>query len=76
MTTLDQLVARAQARRLPDTATRRLIRESAGVSQDELAEALGVTRPTLTRWESGKRRPRGAAADRYAAALNRLREAR
>ena len=72
-TTLDDLLARRERlRRLPEPRIRRLLRERAGLSQDELAEALGVSRPAVTRWELSQRTPRGDLAERYAVALDRL----
>ena len=35
----------------------RKLRERVGLSQEELARRLGVTRVTVTRWENGTRRP-------------------
>ncbi len=52
--------------------TARLIRVEAGLSLSELAQAVGVDRGTIWRWESGRRRPRGPAAERYLAALEEL----
>ena len=72
MDLLDAALTHARRRRLPDPGIRRLLREQAGLSQDELAEVLGVSRPAVTRWELGKRTPRGDLAERYAAALDRL----
>lgn len=73
MSALDQLVARARTRRrLPPPEVRRLIRERARVSQEELAQALEVSRTALTRWEGGTRCPQGANLDRYLEALDRL----
>ena len=59
---LDQKVQAArratQARRmLPPPAQRREIRREAGLSQEDLAFALGVNGTTLCRWESGERQP-------------------
>lgn len=31
-------------------------RKTQGLSQEEFAEALGVSRPTVTRWETGARK--------------------
>lgn len=31
-------------------------RKTRGISQEEFAEALGVSRPTVTRWETGARK--------------------
>jgi len=35
----------------------RRARERLGLSQEEFARRLGVSRVTVTRWENGKRRP-------------------
>jgi DNA-binding XRE family transcriptional regulator len=56
----------------PEPRIRRVLRERAGLRQDELAEALGASRPAVTRWALGQRTPRGDLAERYAAALDRL----
>ena len=61
-----------RARRLPPPPMARAIRESAGVSQSRLAEALGVHRVTCTRWELGTRSPRGALRLAYAEILEEL----
>jgi len=34
-------------------------RHSAGLTQDELAEAIGVDKASVHRWETGQRQPRG-----------------
>jgi transcriptional regulator with XRE-family HTH domain len=36
----------------------RELRESAGLTQGELASELGVDRSSVTKWETGKSRPR------------------
>jgi DNA-binding transcriptional regulator YiaG len=59
---------------LPDPATARTIREEARASQAELAAVLGVTRPTVSRWEAGSRRPRGRDLDAYIELLAALDE--
>jgi transcriptional regulator with XRE-family HTH domain len=53
---------------------RRALRLEARLSLAELAEELGVTPAAISRWETGKRRPRQPAFDRYAQLLERLRE--
>lgn len=60
-------------RRMPTPALARAIRESAGLSQARVAEALGVDRVTVTRWETGRRRPRGQIAREYVALIEKLR---
>lgn len=42
---------------LPAPILRRAIRQAAGVTQDEIAERIGVTRAAVSRWESGTRTP-------------------
>lgn len=48
------------------------IREAAGLSRGELARAAGLNDATVSRYESGRRVPRGDAAVRYARILRRL----
>jgi transcriptional regulator with XRE-family HTH domain len=57
---------------LPPPATRRAIRERAGVSQQTLAGALGVTQAALSRWEAGLTSPRDELLLAYAQALRTL----
>ena len=72
-TSLDDALAAARLRRrLPDPALRRLIRQRAGVSQDAVAEALGIDRASVSRYESGRRTPCAAVLRRYLDVLDRL----
>ena len=48
------------------------VREAAGLSQGELARAVGISPGTLSRWEAGLRKPTGPAALRYARVLRAL----
>jgi DNA-binding transcriptional regulator YiaG len=64
-------LARAR-RRLPPPARRRLVRESAGISQSDLARSLGVNASVVCRWESGARTPGGRHLTSYLEALERL----
>lgn len=50
----------------------RAIRLAAGVTQDEVAQALGITRVTVARWECAMRAPRGELRDAYVELLDRL----
>jgi DNA-binding transcriptional regulator YiaG len=54
------------------TGGARKLREQAGLSQEEIADAIGVTRACVSRWEAGARRPTGDAAQRYAQLLDLL----
>lgn len=62
---------RSRARRLlrasPDTA--RALRRQACLTQQDVADALGVSRAAIARWEAGKRLPRSHLAVRYLAFL-------
>jgi DNA-binding XRE family transcriptional regulator len=72
---IDDVLARARARRtLPPPRSRRALREAAGLSQEQVAHALGVTRPQVSRYESGQRTPGVDVATRYAALLDRIRQ--
>jgi transcriptional regulator with XRE-family HTH domain len=62
------------ARRLPSPAGAKAIRLGVGVTQQQLADELGVDRVTVARWESGKRTPRGELRLRYIAVLETLAE--
>jgi DNA-binding transcriptional regulator YiaG len=62
---------RAQ-RRLPAPAVRREIRERVGLSQADVARALGVTREAVAYWERGQRVPKAGTAARYLELLDRL----
>ncbi len=74
MQSLDELLARKRtARNLPAPRVARLVREEAGLTQEELASVLGVSAPAISRWEAGTRHPRRAVAAAYAEALDRLR---
>lgn len=61
-----------RVRRLAETGAARAIRQSAGLSLTELGEAAGVDRTSVWRWETGRRRPRGAAALRYLEVLEEI----
>ncbi|MEU0253274.1 helix-turn-helix transcriptional regulator [Streptomyces sp. NPDC006184] len=60
---------------LPAPEERRAIRQAAGLSQGELAEAIGVTRQAISNWESGARTPKGSHLERYVTAIRTLRSA-
>jgi DNA-binding transcriptional regulator YiaG len=53
----------------------RKIREAAHLSLSDIARSVGAHYSTVSRWESGGRLPRGEAALRYAALLERLAKA-
>lgn len=45
-----------------DAASVRALRERLGATQGELADELGVRQQTVSEWETGVYRPRGASA--------------
>jgi transcriptional regulator with XRE-family HTH domain len=69
---LEQLVELVRTRHQAKAGRARAIREAAGVSGREMAEALDVDPVTLWRWENGLTRPRRDAALRWARALASL----
>jgi DNA-binding transcriptional regulator YiaG len=66
------LEKRRARKRLPDPRMRRLVRERAGLTQNDLARVLGVATATVCRWESGEREPRPAQLEAYLGALDQL----
>ena len=64
----------ALARRLARDGTARLVRTEAGLSIYDVARDVHVAPGTISRWETGKRTPRGEAAVRYAQLLGELLE--
>jgi transcriptional regulator with XRE-family HTH domain len=70
--TAKEILLLVAARRYAADGTGRAIRKSAGLSMAEVAEAVGVSEPTIWRWEERKHRPRGAAAIRWADLLQQL----
>lgn len=60
-------------RQLPPPRSCRAIRELSGVSTGDVANALGVTRQTISNWENGKRSPRGPHLEGYLELLDLLR---
>lgn len=70
---IDRAIAKARVQqRLPAPAVRRQLRETVGLTQQDVADALGVTRACVAYWEMGRRTPRRENAGRYLALLNRL----
>lgn len=51
---------------------RRSIRQKAGVTATELADAVGCSRQTLRYWEQGRSQPRGRLLTAYAELLEAL----
>jgi len=62
----------AWARKAAADGHARQLRERAGWSQAELAAAIDTTEASVSRWESGDRRPRGDLGLAYARCLAEL----
>ncbi|WP_394427236.1 helix-turn-helix domain-containing protein [Streptomyces sp. SGAir0957] len=60
--------------RLPPPHVRGQLRRAAGLTQQEVAEALGVKRLAVTRWELGETYPRRPHRAAYLHLLRRLAE--
>ncbi|MFF0433206.1 sigma factor-like helix-turn-helix DNA-binding protein [Streptomyces sp. NPDC004327] len=54
---------------LPSPKERRRLREALPLSEEQVAEALGVTRATVRAWETGRSSPRGRKREAYAKLL-------
>jgi DNA-binding transcriptional regulator YiaG len=76
MTTLATLTERIQARReLPAPSVCRALRKAAGVSLDDVANVVGVSRQAVAYWETGARTPRGANLTAYLEVLQAFKRA-
>ncbi|MFE7552991.1 sigma factor-like helix-turn-helix DNA-binding protein [Streptomyces gardneri] len=54
---------------LPTPKERRRLREALALSEEQVAEAMGVTKATVKAWETGRSAPRGRKRDAYAKLL-------
>jgi DNA-binding XRE family transcriptional regulator len=66
------LVALAEVRASAANGEAKRIRERHRLTQQEIADAIGVSPSAISRWEAGDRLPRGQAAKQYAAVLRTL----
>ena len=73
--TLQTLSDRVRYRQeLPPPSARRMLRQAAGVSLQDIADVVGVTRQAVATWEDG-RTPRGQSLPRYLEVIETLRRA-
>lgn len=68
----EQIVWEFAARRHATTGTGRTIRNAAGVPMSTIAKVIGVSVPTLSRWETAITTPSGPEAATWAELLSRL----
>ncbi len=68
----DAVAAFRRRRSLPEAVMAKSIRQQAGLTQQEIGEAIGVSGACISRWESGRRSPRGKSRDAYADLLAAL----
>ncbi|MGW8768427.1 sigma factor-like helix-turn-helix DNA-binding protein [Streptomyces sp. NPDC055815] len=54
---------------LPTPKERRRLREALALSEEQVAEAVGVTKATVRAWETGRSAPRGRKREAYARLL-------
>ncbi|WP_369146039.1 sigma factor-like helix-turn-helix DNA-binding protein [Streptomyces sp. R44] len=54
---------------LPTPKERRRLREALALSEEQVAEAMGVTKATVRSWETGRSAPRGRKREAYARLL-------
>ena len=59
---MNEAIARKRVRRLARTGQLTELRESVGLSQTDIARALGVDQSAVSRWERGTRNPPGRRA--------------
>ncbi|WP_424217481.1 telomere-associated protein Tap (plasmid) [Streptomyces sp. BI20] len=71
---VDALVAEVVDCALPTPGERRRLREAAGLSQEQVAQALSTRRETVASWENGRSEPRAPRRAAYARLLANLAE--
>ncbi|MFF8830515.1 sigma factor-like helix-turn-helix DNA-binding protein [Streptomyces sp. NPDC015131] len=59
---------------LPSPKERRRLREAMSMTEDQVAQHVGVTRATVRSWETGRTTPRGRKREAYARLLSAARE--
>ncbi|MEU3188677.1 helix-turn-helix domain-containing protein [Streptomyces sp. NPDC006923] len=71
---VDALLEQVAQDDLPSPVERKRLRETAGLSQAQVATALNTRRETVASWESGKNEPRPPQRAAYARLLEKLSE--
>ncbi|MFC7794156.1 telomere-associated protein Tap [Streptomyces cinereoruber] len=71
---VDALLEQVAQDDLPNPAERRRLREASGLSQAQIAQALGTRREAVSGWEAGRSEPRPPQRAAYARLLEKLGE--
>jgi transcriptional regulator with XRE-family HTH domain len=69
---MQKAAALAEVRASLRSGKAKALREAAGLSQRDVAEAVGATAPTISLWERGLRRPLSDSAIKYGRLLRIL----
>lgn len=69
---VEELILLSRARALARSGEARALREAAGLSSNEIAEACDVAPLSVRRWESGERVPHGPGGIAYGRVLAAL----
>lgn len=70
---MDALLASVDEDNLPTPPERKHLRRAARLSQAQVAQAVGVSRETISAWETGRWEPTGTTRTRYQRLLDGLR---
>lgn len=74
MKPIDDLMEKISRDRLPDRWVRRRLRIDLGVSQEDVAKAIGVTQQSVVQWEKGREPNRFDYREKYLYFLRRASE--
>jgi len=70
---MNTLIEKVRAKRsFPPPEARRNLRQRAGLTQHDIAAAIGVDRASVARYEAGTRGPSGEVLRKYSAVLDAL----
>jgi DNA-binding transcriptional regulator YiaG len=70
--TLDELLDRKRKDQLPPPEQRRALRHLHELTESDVGAVVGAATSSVSRWETGKREPRGEQRRRYRELLEQL----
>jgi DNA-binding transcriptional regulator YiaG len=70
--TLDELLERKRTDQLPPPEQRRALRHLHELTESDIGTIVGAATSSVSRWETGKREPRGDQRRRYRELLEQL----